>query len=123
MSNKQTRARNRGRSNEYLLVKKLQKLGVEAERVPLSGALAKLKGDVKVPLLSLLLEAKVYAVTEVDGARYARFDFNWVDKIEKEAKAAGYARGAVVFRGEKLSKDYVVLGFEDYIRLLQQVTP
>jgi hypothetical protein len=118
MSNVQTRARNRGRSNEYLLVNKLAKMGVEAERVPLSGALAKFKGDVKVPLLSLLLEAKVYAVAEVDGARYARFDFNWLSKIEREAKESGYAHAAVVFRGEKLSTDYVVLRLEDYIKLL-----
>jgi hypothetical protein len=123
MSNLQNRARNRGRSNEYRLVEKLKKMGHEdAERVPLSGALAKMKGDVKVPSLKLLLEAKVYAVTSVAGTRYARFDFNWVDKATKEAKNEGYDWSAVVFRGENLQKDYAVMPFEDYVRLVEIAT-
>ncbi|GCE45159.1 hypothetical protein EI42_06171 [Thermosporothrix hazakensis] len=118
---KQGKARRRGKANEYGLVGKLRKLGTpDAERVPLSGALSQLPGDVSAPSLGTLFEAKVYALREVEGARYARLELNWIEKIRQEAARAGYARGVVAFRGKGQRQTYVILPLEDYVSLVRE---
>lgn len=90
-------------------------------RVPFSGSIRGLPGDVVAEEYSLLLEAKVYRVVEkaVPGSRYMQIDLNWLDKIEVEAKSRKMKHAAVVIRGEKLKHRYVILGFEEYISLLK----
>ncbi len=110
----QARARARGKDNERLLVERLHTQGYSsAKRVPLSGALSDLPGDVTVEELALLLEAKVYAITEVDGARYIRIDLHWLEKIQAEAKRAGYEWSAVAFRGKGSRTFYVLATLEN----------
>jgi hypothetical protein len=117
----QSKNRSRGINNERDLVHKLQdNFNIEAKRVPLSGSIPGLGGDVELEGLSTLLEAKVIAVEQtVRGSRYMRLDLDWVDKNERHAKSRGFRHAAVVVRGCNLSKRYVIIDFEEYINLLK----
>jgi hypothetical protein len=121
MTTPQDRSRKRGRDNEYQLVHLLEKHNIQAMRVPLSGSIRGLPGDVVSEEYSLLLEAKVYRVFEKNavGSRYMQINLAWLDKIELEAKGRKMKHAAVVIRGEKLKRRYVILGFEEYISLIK----
>jgi Holliday junction resolvase len=118
-SSLQKRARNRGKSNEYSLVKALRNLEIEAERVPLSGALPGMPGDVTAQEISTMFEAKVIGVLTVDGVRYIRINLDWVEKVVREANRAGYTHGVVVIRGNNLKKRYALVPFEEYVKLVK----
>ncbi len=120
MTSEQAKARSRGKANEYGLVKDLHKRGVtDAQRVPLSGALKALPGDVRVESLSLLIEAKVYAALDIDGVQHFKVNLAWLWKILGEARRVGLRHAAVIIRGKNLRRRAVILDYDEYLELLQ----
>ncbi len=125
----QSRNRARGIDNERGLVEVLKDLGVEdVIRIPLSGAIpipGLPRGDLHSAKLQAVWEAKVLKVKTViyekttTAARYVQLDLDWLDKIEKAAKDSRLPHAAVIFRGTKLRRRYVIIGLEEYIRLLK----
>jgi Holliday junction resolvase len=120
MGDTQRRAKNRGRANEVDLAADLYHRGfTSAKRVPLSGALHEMPGDVTVEELNLLIEAKVYATEEISGARYFKIDLNWLWKIFDEAKRIGWRNACVVIRGKHLRRRAVLMDYAEYLALVR----
>lgn len=107
--------RRRGRENEEALCKKLTEMGIQAELVPHSGALKGQPGDIRLPLLKLLFEAKSITSYIVDGIKYARINLAWISKAKKQASEVGLRDGVVVFRIKHTEQFYVIQSLEDYL--------
>ena len=123
MASEQSRSKNRGRDNEINLAHDLQNRGyTSTSRVPLSGALKELPGDVSVPELDLLVEAKVYQTVEIEGARYFRLDLNWLWKVLDEAKRMQVRNACVVIRGKNLRRRAVLMDYTEYLALARDAT-
>ena len=131
LSTTQSNNRNRGIQNERDLAEDFRDLGFpDVIRVPLSGSVPLPgipRGDVYSTQLSAVWEAKVLGTAAkvvihekmTNAARYVNIDLNWLDKIEKEARSSKMRHAAVIFRGRKLTRRYVILGFEEYVSLLK----
>ncbi|GHO45156.1 hypothetical protein [Ktedonospora formicarum] len=119
MGDQQRRAKNRGRQNEIDLAADLRSQGFSsAKRVPLSGALQGMPGDVMVEECSLLVEAKVYQTLDIGGTRYFKVDLNWLWKILDEAKRIGWRNACVVIRGKNLRRRAVLVDYIEYLALV-----
>ncbi|GHO55492.1 hypothetical protein [Ktedonobacter robiniae] len=119
MGDQQRRAKNRGKQNEVDLAADLRSQGFSsAKRVPLSGALQDMPGDVMVEELALLVEAKVYQTLDIDGARYFKVDLNWLWKVLDEAKRIGWRNGCVIIRGKRLHRRAVLMDYAEYLALV-----
>lgn len=121
----QSRNRKRGIAEERTVADLFKHYGVPAERIPLSGAIPGLGGDVKAKEISGLYEIKVIGVKaliyekEIIGARYVQIDLNWHGKIKKHAQDQNMRHAAVIFRGRNLRERYVILDFEEYVSLVK----
>lgn len=93
------KANRRGKTSEYKMVKRLLKLGVEARRVPLSGALRDRKGDVE------------------HGAHYRRIAE--VKQVPSK-RLREWLRGMdALFLDERQEEPLVVITMTEYARLLR----
>lgn len=114
------REKDRGKDAERQIVADLHKKGFSsAERVPLSGALASLPGDIIVTELDLLIESKTRTTLEVSGARYFRVDLDWLWKIHREAAVRALRNACVVIRAKGTRRKAVLADYDEYIQLLK----
>lgn len=81
-------------------------------RVPASGAIAGMKGDCVIPLVSgfYLVECKLSAAqNETDNHPKIILNMNWFDKIIQDAKSMGAKFGVLVIHFHSRKRDYVFI--------------
>jgi len=85
---------------------------LRGRRTPSSGAMAKYKGDVEIPLQnypgSYVVECKLSGQTEYDKP-YIALQFDWITKIEKEAKDMNMKFGILIIHFQGNNNDYVIM--------------
>jgi Holliday junction resolvase len=111
-------SKNKSREQERQLAKEYQKAGfAKARRVPASGAIAGLPGDVEVEDF-LLAEAKF------SGRGKLTINPAWIDKIRNQARQAGkknWALHAWVKEGDDNYRKIVIVDPEFFFDLLKQL--
>lgn len=97
----------RAKSMERRIAKVLR-----GRRVPMSGAMAKYKGDVEIPFVNnpgmYIIECKLSAHVD-NGKRKLRISFDWLTKIRDEAKAMGAKFGVLIIHYHNTDTDYVFI--------------
>lgn len=79
------------------------------ERVPLSGSLARYKGDVRVPLSHgfYIIECKLSAGTTKQGEPQMLFQYSWLTKLRREAIAMRARFGILIIHYHGVQNDFV----------------
>lgn len=99
---------------ERTVVAKARAAGIEARRVPLSGAVREMPGD--VDLGAVLAECKVRAAhLDARGARILSLDLDWLDKVRAEAAPRP---GVVIARAKGSPRSYVLCDLDLFLALL-----
>jgi hypothetical protein len=108
-----------GTALETRLVKVARALGLRASRQPLSGALKDYPGDVVVE--EGLVEAKVRSVRlNARGERILSIDLGWLEKVEAEAKRAGFEWSAVIVRPKNSPRLLCLIDADLLLELLRR---
>ena len=116
----------RGKQRAYKMEKRLEKdlneVGQSAKRVVMSGALKGVGLDGDVEARDFLVEAKSYTPVESNGARYIRFDVEWLNKIMQEAKLHGKP-GLVVLQPKGSQRKFVVADWDQFLQIVVRALP
>lgn len=84
---------------------------LRGRRVPMSGAAAKYKGDVEIPLVNhpgnYIIECKLSAQIDKYHQPRMRLDFAWFPKIQEEAKSMNAKFAVLIIHYHGFTPDYV----------------
>lgn len=116
---RETNARNKSRSKD--MERRIARY-LRGRRIPMSGAAAKYKGDVEIPLINhpgmYLIECKMSAKQMNDNSPAIRIIFAWFSKIHDEAKAMNAKFGILIIHFLGRAEDYVFLSDETIDKLI-----
>lgn len=108
-----------GKRAEQQIAEKAVESGLDARVQPLSGILEAFPNDVLLSTgeASVLVEAKVRSPTISGGEKYITINLDWLKGVIANAVRIGAAYGTVIFRTKRSSEFYVLLRYEDFLRL------
>jgi Holliday junction resolvase len=114
-----------GKSLEVKVAEKAVEAGFEAQVQPLSGILNDYPNDVLLttPVLVVSFEAKVRQAEISGGEKYITINLDWLKKcITNLARLSTHLPkiGVVAFRAKRSQDLYVLMRYEDFLRILEK---
>lgn len=99
---------------------------LRGRRVPMSGAAAKYKGDVEIPLYNnpgtYIIECKMSAARTLDDNPSLYAQFKWFPKIHEEARSMNAKFAVMVIHFHTIKIDYVFIRMQTVELLVQRYT-
>ena len=108
-----------GHRAEVQIAERAEQAGIKAQVQPLSGILTDFPNDVvlHMPEAIILVESKVRSATVSGGEKHITVNLDWLKGVLANALRRGMDYGIVVFRTKRSSDFYVLMRYEDYLRL------
>ena len=108
-----------GKAAEKQIAEQAEQAGFEAHVQPLSGILKEFPNDVRLELgdASVLVEAKVRSAQISGGEKYITINLDWLKGVIANAVKIGADYGTVIFRTKRSSDFYVLMRYQDYLKL------
>jgi len=107
-----------GRRAEQQIAEQAVEAGLGAQVQPLSGVLKDFPNDVLLRgEASVLVEAKVRSAQISGGEKYITINLDWLKGVLTNALRIGAGYGTVIFRTKRSSDFYVLMRYEDFLRI------